>query len=326
MSFLTRFVEDLNVTRYYGDFIKAGGGLDEVRNALRWSVWYALKWWYEIYREGLHKSGNIFVRALYLSLLENGYIDREGRIVKRVKEPRPPVNSYAAEFVGLHESFDKIGAVKIATDQVDENTVGVLLTAMLSQGWYDIMRITFYRLVGVTGARRLFVPILKEGHDVAALLATSQSPPELIVGYDYRPDFVELAREVLGRNVAVGSCPGQSGICVFQATSSCEVADALGPQFARSFDSALLFHSLYWMLDPVKDLQCMRRLMKPDGRLLVGQQVIESTPGLVAMVASMGAKHVFRSSDVDNMLAAAGFKRERLYLRTMPFYIAVWRS
>ncbi|MGC8582104.1 MAG: class I SAM-dependent methyltransferase [Thermoproteus sp.] len=326
MSFLARFVEDLNVTRYYGDFIKAAGGLDEVRNALRWSVWYALKWWYEIYREGLHKSNNIFVKALYLSLFENGYIDREGRIMKRVKEPRPPINSYAAEFVGLHESFDKLGAVRIAANQVDENTIGVLYSAMLSQGWYDIMRVTFYRLVGATGAKRLFAPIIKEGHDIASLLAISQSPPELVVGYDYRPDSVELSREVLGRNINIGSCPGQGGVCVFQAASSCDVADALGPQFARSFDSALVFHSLYWMLDPIKDLQCMRRLLKPDGRLLVGQQVIESTPGLVAIVASMGAKHVFRSSDVDNMLAAAGFKRERLYLRTMPFYIAIWRS
>ena len=325
MSFFGKFVEDLNVTRYYSDFIKAAGGLDEVRNALRWSVWYALKWWYEIYREGLNKNNNMFVRALYLSLLENGYIDRDGRVVKRVKEPRPPINSYAAEFVGLHESFDRLGAVRIASNQVDENTIGVLYSAMLSQGWYDTMRITFYKLVGATSFRRLYVPVVKEGHDIASLLAVSVAAPELIVGYDYRPDSVELSREVLGKGVNIGSCPGQ-GICIFQAASTCEVADSLGPQLARSFDAALVFHSLYWMLDPMRDLQCMRRLLKPDGKLLIGQQVIESTPGLVAIVAAMGAKHIFRSSDVDNLLEAAGYRREKVYLRTMPFYIAIWRA
>lgn len=325
MSFFGKFVEDVNATRYYGDFIKAAGGLDEVRNALRWSVWYALKWWYELYREGLHKSNNTFVRALYLSLLENGYIDREGSIIKRVKEPRPPVNSYAAEFVELHQSFDRLGAVRIASNQVDENTIGILYSTMLSQGWYDIMRLTFYKLVGATGFKRLYVPVIKEGHDIASLLTASAAAPELIVGYDYRPDSVELSREVLGKGVNIDSCPGR-GICIFQATSTCEVADLLGPELSRSLDAALILHSLYWMLDPMRDLQCMRRLLKPEGKLLVGQQVIESTPGLVAIVTAMGAKHVFRSSDVDNLLEAAGYRREKVYLRTMPFYIAVWRS
>ncbi len=325
MSFFGKFIEDLNATRYYGDFIKAAGGLEEVRNALRWSVWYALKWWYELYREGLHKSSNIFVRALYLSLLENGYIDKDGRIIKKIKEPRPPVNSYAAEFVELHGSFDRLGAVKVASNQVDENTIGILYSTMLSQGWYDVMRLTFYRLVGATAYKRLYAPVIKEGHDIASLLAVSMTPPELIVGYDYRPDSVELAKEVLGKGVSVGACPGK-GICIFQTASTCEAADLLGPQLARSFDAALVFHSLYWMLDPMRDLQCMRRLLKPEGKLLVGQQVIESTPGLVAIVAAMGAKHIFRSSDVENLLEAAGYKREKVYLRTMPFYIAVWRA
>ncbi|MEL9991667.1 MAG: methyltransferase domain-containing protein [Thermoproteus sp.] len=323
MSFFGRFIEDLNVTRYYSDFIKAAGGLDEVRNALRWSVWYALKWWYEIYREGLNKSNNIFVRALYLSLLENGYIDRDGKIVKRVKEPKPPINSYAAEFVSLHESFDRIGAVKIASNQADENTIGILYSTMLSQGWYDVMRVTFFRLVELAEYKRIYVPVVKEGHDIASLLTIAA--PELVVGYDYRPDSVELSREVLGRNVSISSCQGK-GICIFQASGSCDVADLLGAQYSQSFDAALVFHSLYWMLDPMADLRCIRKLLRPGGRLLVGQQVVESTPGLVAMVAAMGAKHVFRSSDVENMLEAAGYKREKVYLRTTPFYIAVWRS
>lgn len=324
MSFLGKFLEDLNAVRHYGDFIKAGGGLDEVKNALKWSVWYALKWWYEIYREGLHKAENVFVRALYLSLLENGFIDREGHIVKRVREPRPPVNTYASEFVELHESFDKIGAARIALNQADENVVGVLYSTMLTQGWYNIMRATFYRLTGAAGYRRIYFPVIKEGHDIAALLEVSQSPPELVVGYDYRADSVELAREVLP-GASTGSCQGK-GICLFHAATTCELAELAGPQLARGMDAAVVFHSLYWALDPMRELQCMRRLLRPGAVALVGQQVVESTPGLVAIVAAMGVKHVFRSSDVDSLLEAAGYRRERVYLRSMPFYIAVWRA
>ncbi|MBP1448762.1 MAG: hypothetical protein JZD41_01925, partial [Thermoproteus sp.] len=99
-----------------------------------------------------------------------------------------------------------------------------------------------------------------------------------------------------------------------------------GPQLARSMDAAVMFHSLYWALDPLRELQCMRRLLRPGSVVLVGQQVVESTPGLVAIVAAMGAKHVFRSSDVDNLLETAGYRNERVYLRSMPFYIAVWRA
>lgn len=323
MSFITRFVEDVNVVRYYSDFIKAGGGLDEVKNALRWSVWYALKWWHEIYREGLYKNNNVFVRALYLSLLENGYIDREGRIIRRIKEPKPPVNTYTAEFVSLHESFDRIGAVKIAANQVDENTIAILYSTMLTQGWYEMMRSTFFKLVGAANFKRLYFPVIKEGHDIASLIGVLQAQPEVVIGYDYRGDSVELSKEVLGNGVSVGTCPGR-GICIFQATSTCEVADLLGG--IQPVEAAVLFHSLYWMLDPMRDLLCLKRILKPNGYLLVGQQVVESTPGLVAIVSAMGAKHVFRSSDVENIISAAGYKKEKVYLRTTPFYIAVWRN
>ncbi|MFB6490000.1 MAG: hypothetical protein TU35_001930 [Thermoproteus sp. AZ2] len=324
MSFIARFFDDISLTRYFGEFVRAIGGADELRNALSWSAWYALKWWYELYREGLHKSDSPFVKALYFSLLENGFIDRDGHIVKRVKEPRPSANTYAEEFLELHQSFDKLGAVRIAMNQVDENSVAILYSAMLTQGWYNALRLAFYRLANAYEYRRLYFPILREGHDAAALIESSPNPPELVVGYDYRADSVELAREIL-RGASTGPCPDR-GICIYQVTSSCEVVDLAGPRAQRSIDAAIYFTTLGWTLDPLRELQCARRLLRQGAAVLVAQDVVESTPSLLAMAAAAGAKHVFRAADLDNLLAAAGYKRERVFSRSMPFYAAVWRA
>ncbi len=60
------------------------------------------------------------------------------------------------------------------------------------------------------------------------------------------------------------------------------------------------------------------------GKHLVGQQVAESMPGLVAVVASFGAEHVFSWKGVEQMLKSAGYELSKRYLRYMPYYIAVW--
>jgi hypothetical protein len=47
-----RFVEEPNVLRYYKPFVDAGGGgVKQVQTALKWSEWYAVKWWEEVYSE-----------------------------------------------------------------------------------------------------------------------------------------------------------------------------------------------------------------------------------------------------------------------------------
>ena len=66
--------------------------------------------------------------------------------------------------------------------------------------------------------------------------------------------------------------------------------------------------------------------LSPSGKLIVGQQVVESTPGLVAMVAAMGAKHVFSWKGVEKMLIASGYELERRYLLYLPYYIAIWNK
>ena len=100
-----------------------------------------MKWWEEVYSElGLQSiRESVFARALFILLRIRGYLREVGRIKKRPEKPEYPTNSYAIEFVELHESFDRVGAVNVATDKADENTLAVLYSTMLSQGWYRIL-------------------------------------------------------------------------------------------------------------------------------------------------------------------------------------------
>jgi len=124
-----RFVEEINVLRYYKPFIEAAGGVGQIKRALGWSTWYAVKWWDEVFSDlGLSSiRESVFARALYISLKIRGYVREDGRNKKRPKKPEYPTNSYAIEFVELHESFDRIGAVNVATNRADENTISIYI-------------------------------------------------------------------------------------------------------------------------------------------------------------------------------------------------------
>jgi SAM-dependent methyltransferase len=315
-----RPVEELNVLWYYKPFIEASGGVKQVRTALRWSEWYAVKWWEEVYSElGLQSiRESAFARALFISLRIRGYVREDGSIKKRPRKPEYPTNSYAMEFVDLHESFDRIGAVNVAANKADENTLAILYSTMLSQGWYKILRQTFLRLVKIERYPAIFEPIVKEGHTAAAVMEITT--PKLYIGFDYRRDNVELASAMLRTR------PGECGdrICIFQAPTACD-AVTIAKRYAPSgVDAVLMLHTLYWLLDPVKELTCISQIIAPGGKLLVGQHVVESTPGLIAIEASFGAKHVFSRRGVVQILRSAGYQLSRLYLRYMPYYIAVW--
>jgi len=78
------------------------------------------------------------------------------------------------------------------------------------------------------------------------------------------------------------------------------------------------------MLDPIKELTCISQITGQAGKYLVSQQVAESTPGLVAVVASFGAKHVFSWKGVEQMLKSAGYELTKRHLRYTPYYTAVW--
>jgi hypothetical protein len=146
------------------------------------------------------------------------------------------------------------------------------------------------------------------------------STPKLYVGFDYRVDIVELAAAAL--RVKPGECRGE--ICLFNAPTACDAVKIARWYAPSGVDAVLMLHTLCWMLDPVKELTCISQIMGQGGKLLVGQQVAESTPGLVAVVASFGAKHVFSWKGVEQMLKSAGYELSKRYLRYMPYYTAVW--
>ncbi|MEM0484098.1 MAG: hypothetical protein QW434_05310 [Pyrobaculum sp.] len=315
-----RLLEEVNVLRYYKPFIEAGGGVKQVKTALEWSEWYAVKWWEEVFGElGLSAiRQSLFARALFISLRLRGYIKEDGHIKKRPGKPEYPTNSYAIEFVELHESFDRVGAVNVASNNADENTLAIIYSTMLSQGWYKILRQTFLRLVEIEKYQAIFEPVIKEGQVAMAVLELHK--PRLYIGFDYRRDNIELAASAL--NIRPNDCRGE--ICIFHAPTTCDAVKMASRHVPNGVDSVLMLHTLYWLLDPVKELACIQSILSPRGKLLIGQQVVESTPGLVAMVAAMGAKHVFSWRGVEQILKAAGYDLEKRYLRYMPYYIAVW--
>jgi len=315
-----RFVEEINVLRYYKPFIEAAGGVGQVKRALGWSTWYAVKWWDEVFSDlGLSSiRESVFARALYISLKIREYVREDGHIKKRPEKPEYPTNSYAIEFVELHESFDRIGAVNVATNRADENTISIVYSTMLSQGWYKILRRTFLQLVGIERHQVIFEPIVKEGHNAMALLEMHK--PKLYIGFDYRRDNLELAAATLG--VKPGECT--KGICLIHASTICDAVPRIRNIAPWGVDAVLLLHTLYWLIDPVRELQCIAAVAGKNTQMLVGQQVVESTPGLLAMVVAMGAKHVFSWKGVENTLKAAGFSLQKRYLAYTPYYIAIW--
>ncbi|MFN7106114.1 MAG: hypothetical protein ACK4M3_05980, partial [Pyrobaculum sp.] len=249
-----------------------------------------------------------------------GFVKEDGQVKKRPDRPEFPTNSYALEFVELHESFDRLGAVNVATNKVGENILAILYSTMLSQGWYKILRHTFLKLVNIQHYQTVFEPIVKEGQTAMAVLEIYR--PRIYIGFDYRQDNIELAASML--NVKPGACGGE--ICIFQALSTCEIVKSVKRYIPEGVEAVLMLHTLYWLIDPVRELWCAASLLTPGGRVLIGQQVVESTPGLVAIVSAMGAKHAFSWKGVEQIAKAAGLEVERRYLKFTPYYIAIWRQ
>ncbi|MEZ0248877.1 MAG: methyltransferase domain-containing protein [Thermoproteus sp.] len=322
MSFIDSFFDEINALRHYDKFIKAGGGVGEVKKAVSWSTWYAVKWWDELRHElGLDADKSLFGKALFMSLRARGIIDDDGKIVKRVERPERPTNAYAAEFVELHDSFDALGATSVAKGAVDLEKLRLLYSAMLAQGWYNVMRDTFLDVVEVERYSKIIEPHCKEGLMAYSVLRRHQ--PDKYFAYDPEPDDVEATATLLGATPNV--C--EDKVCVFQTATICEgTSREAAARFGGQYDAALLFHTLYWMSDPLSELACLKRLLRPGAALLVGQQVVESTPGLLAMVVSFGAKRIFKWKEVESLLEAAGFELEKRFVKYTPYYIAIWRS
>ncbi len=293
-----------SVYRYFKDYIRASGGLFELKKALDWSVWYAYKWWREVKEAGAADLRNPFVKALYTSLLARGVIHEDGRLGKELEKPEMPKGLYAREWIEMHQRFDELGAVKIATNQVDRNALELFHSDIHLQGWHKIMVGAFLKATGFSGGLSVLEPLSGEGY--LAALVYSEYTPSLYLGFHPNPSLVELSRKMVKNAQFV------------VANSSCEVKG--------SYDVVLLLEKLHLFTDPATELKCIREILKPGGKLYVAQPVVESMPGYLAIHAAAAVSHinVFTWKEVEQLLEMA-FVLHRRLIKAMPFYGAVWR-
>lgn len=296
------YLELLSVFRYFREYIEAADGALELKKALDWSVWYAAKWWKEIKEAGVARS-NAFVKALRESLYFHGVLDERGDIKREVKKPELPKGLYAREWVEMHERLDQIGAVKIANDEADRNALELLYSDIQVQGWHRIMVKAFLKAVKMPRGLALLEPYSKEGH--LAALVYEDHTPSLYLGYEPNQSLVEIARYVAPHAKFVA------------ATSACDIGG--------DFDAALMVEKMQWMPDPAKELECIKKRLREGGVVYVAQPVAESMPGYLAIMAALGAVHVFTWRQVESLLKMH-FTPERRLIKTMPFYGAVWKT
>lgn len=318
-----RFLEQLKALSHYGRFLSVVGGITELKKALDWANWYAVKWWEEIYRElgfdAVRRSP--FARALYLSLKRWGYVRNDGSLARRPPRPGYPANSYVIDFLQLYESLDGLGAVNMATNRVDENTMQMLYSSALSQRWHEMLREAFVEYAEVTRYSTLAEPLVREGR--LTLKVLERHRPQLYLAYDHRRDSVELAALMLGAQK--DRCDGR-GICVYAVPTACDFVKLVEPVVPNGVDELLLFDVIYFMQDPARELKCLYKIVKQGGVAAVGQTVVESAPGLFALAAAFGIKHVMGWKDVENVLSAAGFKLHKRVLKYFPGYVAAWTA
>jgi SAM-dependent methyltransferase len=291
----------LAVLKYLWDYVEASGGIFELKKALDWGVWYAAKWWREIHSAGAVNLKKPFVKALYLSLRTMRVIDEDGRVVKEVKKPELPKGFYAREWVEMHQLFDELGAVRVARDEVDRNSLDLLFSDIQAMGWHRIMVNGFLKACGESEGHAVLEPFSREG--LLALLYLEGYKPAAYLGYDPNPSLVEVARQVVPN-------------ATFTAVSS-------ACQLSGQFDVVLLVEKLHWMADPLRELECIGKLLKPGGKLYVAQPTADSMPGYLAILTATGAQHVYTWTEVEQLIGIR-FALEKRLFKTIPFYGAIF--
>jgi len=295
------YLEFPSVWKYFRDYIEASGGILELKKALDWSVWYAAKWWREIHSAGAVNLKKPFVKALYLSLRAKRIIDEEGRVVKEVKKPELPKGLYAREWVEMHQQFDELGAVRVARDEVDRNSLDLLFSDIQAMGWHRVMVTGFLKACGESEGHAVLEPFTREGH--LAQLYLEGYRPAAYLGYDPNPSLVEVAKQVVPNATFTA------------ASSAC--------QLSGQFDVVLLVEKLQWMADPLRELECISKLLKPGGRLYVAQPTADSMPGYLAILTATGAQHVYIWTEVEQLIGMR-FVLEKRLVKSMPFYGAIF--
>jgi SAM-dependent methyltransferase len=267
-------------------------------------VWHAYKWWREVKDAGTADLRNPFVKALYTSLRVRGIIHEDGRPRKELERPEMLRGLYAREWVEMHQRFDELGAVKIATNQVDRNALELFYSDIHLQGWHKIMVRAFLKAMGFSDGLSVLEPLSGEGY--LAAVVYNEYTPAFYLGFHPNPSLVEIAKKMVKNAQFV------------VANSNCEVRG--------SYDAVLLLEKLHLFTDPAAELKCIREVLKPGGKVYVAQPVVESMPGYLAIHAAAAVSHisVFTWKEVEQLLEMA-FVLHRRLIKAMPFYGAVWR-
>jgi SAM-dependent methyltransferase len=124
------------------------------------------------------------------------------------------------------------------------------------------------------------------------LARIAQAPSGFLAGIDPSDVMVRLARRRLRHRIETGGAEVS-----LAASSNLPYPDA-------RFDAALAVHVLYFWVDAVADLREIRRVLRPEGRLLLGYRPRDAET--LAFLPS--AVYSLRSVDeMEGLLAEAGF-------------------
>jgi arsenite methyltransferase len=172
-----------------------------------------------------------------------------------------------------------------------EGAIGQAVTANLNKSNAGGYSAALAKLSIVDGERVLEVGF-GNGREIPRVL--SQAADVTYFGLDISDTMVADAREFNAAAVQAG-----------RATLMCTTSSAI-PADAESFDKALTLNTIYFWPDPITDLRELRRVLRAEGRLVLGALAPWSAAGRAVF------QHGFRfygEPELRDLLKQAGFVR-----------------
>jgi len=135
------------------------------------------------------------------------------------------------------------------------------------------------------------------GPGVAIELMAAQATQGLIAGVDFSPAMLALAR----RRNAQATKAGRVDLRLGEVTAL--------PFADSSFDKALSIHNIYFLTDPIKALTELRRVLKPEGKLVLTFLSKDCWPGIKTAATISG---VYTGLEVVQLMYEAGFSKAHI--------------
>ncbi|MFN3805267.1 MAG: hypothetical protein ACK4SY_09440 [Pyrobaculum sp.] len=180
----------------------------------------------------------------------------------------------------------------------DRNSVEILLSGLQLQKWR--LQVARWLLGQASPGQMALEPLPGDG--VLATMAVQEMSLRY-VGYG---PWVELAAAAMPEAK------------FYKATSACEITERP--------DLVFLFEKTPWLVDPVRELWCIYRTLKPGGAVLVAEPEAAASPAYAGTLAALGALRAVTKGDVERFLNAAGFRPMGRPVDLPPYYIATWRK